>query len=66
MDMRLFAVWCLEYPEDGSVLVDAWTEKGAVRRFRRMTIGRGRPDDTYLGVAEMTPELLALREEAAK
>lgn len=63
--MTTFAVWCTEYPEDGSVLVDAWSDKGAVRRYRRATIGRGRQDETPLSVCEMTPDLLAKRVERA-
>ena len=61
--MTTFAVWCAEYPEEGSELVEAWSRKGAARRYRRATIGRGRPDATPLGVCEMTPDMLAEREQ---
>jgi len=47
--MKAFAVWETEYPEEGSNLVLAATEKGARRRYRRMTSERS------AGVSELTP-----------
>jgi hypothetical protein len=64
--MTTYAVWCTEYPDDGSTLIEAWTAKGAVRQYRRRTIGRGRADATLLSACEMTPEMLAIREENTK
>lgn len=57
--MNLYAVWCTEYPDDGSVLVEAWSAKGAKRRYRRATMGRGVADATYLSACEMTEDMLA-------
>lgn len=34
---RAFAVYEAEYPDEGSNLVVAWSEKGARRKYRRMT-----------------------------
>lgn len=44
-----FAVWETEYPEDGCNLVIAASEKGAQRRYRRMTRERA------VGPANLTP-----------
>jgi hypothetical protein len=35
--MNRWIVWESEYPDDGSTEVEAWTEKGARRKYRRMT-----------------------------
>jgi hypothetical protein len=59
--MNLYAVWCTEYPDEGSILFEAWSEKGAKRRYRRVTIGRGIPDATDLSACEMTDDMLAVR-----
>lgn len=44
-----FAVWESEYQDEGSALIFASTEKGARRRYRRMTRERA------AGVNELTP-----------
>lgn len=61
--MKTFAVWETEYPEEGSEVFDAYTEKGAERAYRKATGERRSRDElTQLSTAEMTPELLAERE----
>lgn len=61
--MKAWLVWCAEYPDEGSVELDAWTEKGARRKYRRATGERfhGAEEQTDLGVCEATPEILAMR-----
>lgn len=60
--MKVFAVWESEYPEDGSVLVAAFSAAGARRRHRHRMSWRGpicaQPP---LTVVEMTPALMEQR-----
>jgi hypothetical protein len=60
--MKTFAVWCTEYEDEGSDLFTRYTDKGAMRAYRKAT-GEvcSRDDLTPLSVAEMTPEMLAQR-----
>jgi hypothetical protein len=60
--MKTFAVWETEYSDEGSVLKTAYTEKGAMRAYRKET-GEcvSRDDLTPLSTAEMTPEMLEER-----
>lgn len=39
--MKTWHVWEAEYPEDGDVMIHAWTWKGAQRKWRQMTVTRG-------------------------
>lgn len=56
MKKKPFAVWESEYPDEGSNLVFAASEKGARRRYRRMTREKAPsvPDLTPLSVSELT------------
>lgn len=62
--MKTWLVWESEYPEEGSTEIEAWTSKGAIRQYRRLTIGRGRPDSTPLDAIEATADILAARKAA--
>lgn len=62
--MKTFAVWETEYPDEGSEVFDTYTEKGAMRAYRKATGERCSRDDlTPLSTQEMTPEMLAARGE---
>jgi hypothetical protein len=55
--MRIYAVWESEYPDEGSTLIEAFSESGARRKWRLATRTNGpvseQPD---LTVTEITPE----------
>lgn len=57
LGMKPWHVWEAEYAEEGSGLFWAWSEKGAVRQWRRSTRTRGPVDDMpLLDVEECTTE----------
>jgi hypothetical protein len=61
--MKTWLVYETEYPEEGSIAVDAYTKKGALRRVRKMTGGRRRRDElTPLDAIEGTLEVMVERE----
>jgi hypothetical protein len=65
--MNTYAVWEAEYPEEGSTLFDALTEKGAMRRYRKATREKApRHDLVPLNASLMTPTLLAKRRRMAE
>jgi len=60
--MKTWLVYETEYPEDGSTAIDAWSAKGACRKYRRMTGERRRSDElTQLDALEGTPEVMTER-----
>lgn len=64
--MTTWLVWEADYPDEGSTEVQAWTEKGACRKWRQMTRTRGATFDMpELGVCEATPAMLAARAREA-
>lgn len=63
---KAWAVWEAEYPDEGSNLYYAVTEKGALRRWRRETRMRGPlSEHPPLEVAELTAAQVLAREEAS-
>lgn len=61
-----FVVWESEYPDEGGMLISAWTIKGAFRKYRQAVAERfAGPDDAIrLDAVEATPEQSAAwREE---
>lgn len=60
--MKMWAVWESEYPEGGSSLYEAWTAKGAKRRYRKDTDERvPRGELTPLDAFAMTSAMLEQR-----